>query len=240
VSDYVTSSPSSLWGPDNPNVDSWIRTTSGLPLTGYASYFLHFDHAFGFEDGLIGGPYGTYTEAYDGGVIEYSTTGAGGPWIDITSGGPTFVDGLSYNATIEGGTSNPIGGRAAFGYDSHGWVSSRFELTPLASSSVHVRWRIGTDAIVWDLGWFVDDVRIYGCGAAGACPYSTTLDLANETVTTTETRGACDTVTVGPNFAVNAPGDLTIEAGNMVVLKNGSSVGAGAKLTVVLDPALNP
>jgi hypothetical protein len=83
-------------------------------------------------------------------------------------------------------------------------------------------------------------VRIYGCGAAGACPYSTTLDLANETVTTTETRGACDTVTVGPNFAVNSPGDLTIEAGNRVILKDGTSVGAGAGLTIVIDPGLSP
>jgi Zn-dependent metalloprotease len=239
VSYYVTSSPSSVRGADNPSVDSWLRTTDGITLTEFETYFLHFDHAFGFEDGLIGGPYGTYTAAYDGGVIEYSTTGTWGPWVDITAGGPTFVDGLGYNATLESGTGNPIGGRAAYGYDSHGWVSSRFDLTALADSSLHLRWRIGTDSVVYDLGWFVDDVRIYGCGAVVGCPYFPTLQLEGETVTTTETRGACDTVTVGPNFAVNSPGDLTIEAGTMVVFTNGSSVGSDAKLTVVLDPSLS-
>jgi Zn-dependent metalloprotease len=235
---YAYSPGTSIWARDNViTLDGNARTASGVALTGYDSYFLHFQHAFGFEDYLLGGD----PNAYDGGVLEYSTAGAGGPWMDITSGGPAFVDGLAYNSTIAAGFSNPIEGRSAFGYDSHGWVSSRYDLTTLAGSTVDVRFRIGTDNFqAPDLGWFIDDVRIYGCGAAGACPYSTTLDLANETVTTTETRGACDTVTVGPNFAVNSPGDLTIEAGNRVILKDGTSVGAGAGLTIVIDPGLSP
>jgi Zn-dependent metalloprotease len=240
VSDYVTSSPNSLWGPDDPSVDSWVRTTDGVTLTEYETYFLHFTHAFGFEDGLLGGPYGVYTEAYDGGVVEYSTSGSAGPWIDITSGGSAFVDGLSYNATLESGTGNPIAGRTAFGYDSHGWVSSRFELTALDGSSVHVRWRIGTDALVYDLGWFVDDVRIYGCGAMGGCPYDDFVDMTSQAVTTTETFGACDTLTAGTGFAVESPGDVTFEAGNTIVLENGFSVGSGATLTAVIDPSLHP
>lgn len=72
------------------------------------------------------------------------------------------------------------------------------------------------------------------------CPYSPTLDLSNITVTSTETYGACDTLTAGPFFAVVAPGDATFEAGNSIVLKNGFSVGLGASFRAIINPALVP
>ena len=45
--------------------------------------------------------------------------------------------------------------------DSHGYVSTRYDLSSLAGGNVRFRWRISTDSIFYDVGWFVDDVRIY-------------------------------------------------------------------------------
>ncbi len=73
-----------------------------------------------------------------------------------------------------------------------------------------------------------------------ACPYATTLDLSGQTVTTTETFGACDTLTAGPAFAVESPGNVTFVAGNMIVLDDGFSVGPGATFTAELDATLSP
>ncbi len=239
ISDYVTSLPYAAWGNDSAGtgIDSWLRTGAGTSLTGHQSYFLHFKQAFGFEDYLLMGD----ATAYDGGVVEYSTSGSGGPWSDVTAGGPSFVDGLAYNATIATGEGNPLDGRAAYGYDSHGWVSTRFDLTSLAGQTVFVRWRMGTDSFCCsDLGWLLDDVRIYACDSVVGCPYSATLDLSSQTVTTTETFGACDTLTAGSGFAVVSPGNVTFVAGNRIILDNGFSVGSGAVFTAQLDSALGP
>ena len=115
----------------------------GLP----ANAFLHFAHAHGFED-----------PNYDGGVLEYSTNG-GASWTNAT----TLFDTNGYNGTIASGFGNPLGGIPGFVSDSHGYISSRLNLASLAGQSVRFRWRMGTDNIFVDMGWFVDDVRIYTC-----------------------------------------------------------------------------
>jgi hypothetical protein len=76
--------------------------------------------------------------------------------------------------------------------------------------------------------------------SSGSCPYSEFEDLSGQTVTTTETFGACDTLTAGPSFAINSPGNVLFEAGNMIIFKNGFSVGSGASFAALLDPALAP
>jgi hypothetical protein len=71
-----------------------------------------------------------------------------------------------------------------------------------------------------------------------ACDGQEYIDLSSATVTTSETFGACDTLTAGSGFAIESPGDVTFEAGNMIVLENGFSVDAGATLTATIDPSL--
>ena len=69
----------------------------------------------------------------------------------------------------------------------------------------------------------------------GPCtaPDGENLVLSNDTVTDTQEFEVCDTISVGPNYAVNGPnGDLTLRAGGSVVLQNGVSVGAGGVLTI--------
>src|SRR5205085_5868900 len=131
--------------------------------------FMRFDHAYGFEQSDAN---------YDGGVVEYSTNG-GATWGDA---GSLFVNG-GYNGVLESRTSNPLGGRQAFTGDSAGYGSSRLNLSPLAGQSVRFRFRLGFDSSVADLGWFVDDIRIYTCATAPAAPTNVTATPGDGEVT---------------------------------------------------------
>ena len=137
--------------------DSFAAMTSDVPLPGGAH--LWFAHAFGFED-----------PNWDGGVLEYSTNG-GATWVDA---GQLFSDGRGYGGTMFDSSmffgGNPLGGRKGFIGDSHGYVSSRYNLASLAGQSVRFRWRIGTDFWGFDWGWWLDDVQIHTCLGVPAVP----------------------------------------------------------------------
>ncbi|NIM95961.1 MAG: hypothetical protein GTO18_19860 [Anaerolineales bacterium] len=150
---YATSGEYLLWGDDAAaysDTNASMILDISLPL-GEQS-FLHFNHAFGLED-----------PDYDGAWLEYSTNG-GGTWFDAE---PLFGDGLTYTGTINtltGFGDNPHTGRNAFVGDSHGYVSTRYDLSSLAGANVRFRWRMSTDSIYYDWGWFLDDINIYICG----------------------------------------------------------------------------
>ena len=159
---YATSGVTNFWGYNRgaippsslPPSDYAIRMTGDVALPGSGPIYLHFNHAYGFEDDPNG--------AYDGGVVEYSTNG-GTTWTDV---GSLFSHG-GYSGTIITGFGNPLAGRQAFVRESNGYVSSRADLSSLAGQNVRVRFRIGTDDIFDDFGWFVDDIRIHTCAAGG-------------------------------------------------------------------------
>jgi hypothetical protein len=123
-----------------------VNLPSGL------QFYLYFNHAYGYED-----------PDFDGGWLEYSTNG-GGTWDDALG---FYDDGLDYTGSIvDPGDipgANPNRGHQAFIADSHGYVSSRYDLSSLAGNSVRFRWRLSTDGAVYDWGWFLDDVRVYTC-----------------------------------------------------------------------------
>ena len=127
------------------------RLTMKSPVTIPTDGFLHLAHAYDLEAG------------FDGGVIEYRA--GGGPWRDITSGGPTFTH-LGYNDTVNGGFGNPLSGRNAFSGTSNGYRSLRVDLGSLAGQDVRFRFRLGNDSSTGWFGWFLDDLRIYSCGPA--------------------------------------------------------------------------
>jgi hypothetical protein len=160
VTGYATSGIGLLWGDDYyENSDSYamIKPYIALP-TGKRSY-LHFNHAFGFE----------YPD-YDGGWLEFKMSD-NSTWFDAE---PLFEEGLNYNGTINkiiGNGDNRHTGRKAFVGDSHGYVSSRYNLRFLAGKSVRFRWRISTDSYYYDWGWFLDDVRIYTCNTGPSLAY---------------------------------------------------------------------
>ena len=99
--------------------------------------------------------------------MEYSTAGAAGPWTDAGSlfAGPAAP--TATRAPSPRAFRNPLGGRSAFVRESNGYGCSRADLSSLAGQNVMFRWRIGTDQLFDDYGWFLDDIRIVTCGAAG-------------------------------------------------------------------------
>jgi bacillolysin len=135
-----------IWGYNvSTTADFNIAMTSDVTLP--ADAYMHFKHYWDFEE-----------TNYDGGVVEYSTTG-GSSWVDA---GSLFTHN-GYTGTIDTCCGNPIGGQQAFANESGGYTSSRLDLSSLSGEDVRFRFRIGTDSIVDDYGWFIDDVRIYTC-----------------------------------------------------------------------------
>jgi Zn-dependent metalloprotease len=167
---YATSGDYALFGNNADSYQDGVRSdtraemASGITVPSNSVTMLHFNHSFGFEWGYDPG----YNLFYfiDGGVLEYSVDNGG--WKDAKA---LFSGGLDYNGTIFNANYygfNPLRNRAGFVADSHGYVSSRYELSSLAGKSVRFRWRMGTDAEDPSSGWFIDDVRIYTCvGAPG-------------------------------------------------------------------------
>src|SRR5215217_6462837 len=151
---YTTSGATNFWGYDQGSTGDYAiaRGADVTPPTGKTTY-LRFNHAYEFgHDALTG-------EAYDGGVLEYSTNG-GSSWQDAGS----LVTNNGYNGTISSRFGNPLGGRSAFVRESNGYISSRVNLSSLAGQNIRFRFRIGTDdSFFGNYGWFIDDVRVYTC-----------------------------------------------------------------------------
>jgi bacillolysin len=135
--------------------DSYVAMTSDVSLPGGSSPYLWFAHAFGFDP-----------PDWDGGWVEYSTNG-GGSWTDA---GSLIDSGLDYTGSINDTYNNPNPGHSAYVDASHGFVSTRLDLSSLAGQSVRFRWRMSSDDWIYDLGWIVDDVRIYTCGLPRQAP----------------------------------------------------------------------
>ncbi len=163
---FAHSGRHALHADDFPAVvfDTSVSTAAGVLLPSNA--FLHFAHAYGFD-----------APDFDGGVVEYSVD-SGATWIDA---GPLF-DANGYTGTVIGSSGNPLGNRPAFVGASHGYASSRVNLSSLAGQTVRFRWRMGLDPEVFDLGWFLDDVRVYTCNGpqiVGISPNSGSQGRAN-------------------------------------------------------------
>jgi bacillolysin len=161
---FATSGERMWWGRDDfNNNESSLQMSSVIALPAKVASYLYFNHAYDFE---YGGYYSPATKKYyDGGVLEYSLDG--GAWKDA---GPLFGSGKKYDGKLSANYQNPLGGRKAYSGISHGYVSSRYNLSSLAGHTVSFRWRIGTDEMNSVLGWFLDDVQIYTCQGAPSKP----------------------------------------------------------------------
>jgi len=208
---YATSGVQSLTVDDIGSIsDSTAAMANGVVLP--AGAFLHFKHAFDFE--ASGG------SNFDGGVLEYSINN-GATWTDASA---LFSAGKNYGSgAISSGFGNPLAGRQAFVGDSHGYISSRYNLNSLADQNVKFRFRQANDNIVAALGWVVDDVRIYTCGAVEG-----TYPVANAGTNQTVSLGAAVTLS-GSGTATAAT--ITTHAwtqtpGTSVALANANSATA--------------
>ena len=149
---YAASGQYSIYGWDITSpLDASIAMNTGVTLPANSPTFMHFKHAYDFEGG--GAAF------YDGGVVEYSTTGLQGPWIDA---GHLFMAN-GYRGTLSTYYGNPLGSRQAFSNTSTGYLSSSLDLSTLTGSTIRFRFRFGTDSSIRRVGWYIDDVRIYTC-----------------------------------------------------------------------------
>lgn len=106
---------------------------------------LIFYHTFEFERG-----------EFDGAVLEISS---GGAFEDL---GPKILQG-GYNGTIFRTSTNPLSERAGWVEGRHGQLQQVVvDLSSFAGKSVVIRFRVGTDANVKGLGWYIDDITLKG------------------------------------------------------------------------------
>ncbi len=205
---YATSGLYAMYNQASPGVqDSAIAQVAGIQLP--ANAYLHFRHAYDFEADA--------SSNYDGGVVEYSTD-AGVTWNDAS---PLFTA-QGYNGMISS-ASNPLDGQKAFVNVSHGYISSRLDLSSLSGSAVRFRFRAASDDGGAALGWLIDDVRIYTCDGSGtrSNPYGfrvgdVTLEQGTGPVTATVATVSDAEQTAG-SLAVeasNAPAGMTVNLTN--------------------------
>ena len=184
---FATSGVESLWG-YNQGITADSRVALAFNLSIPTGAFLQFNHSYGFEND-------SFTN-WDGGVVEYSIDG-GATWAPLW---PFWHGGANNGGTISTAYMNPLGGMPAFVKDSFGYTASKYDLTagPAGNLSgqtqVRFRFRIGSDSIIDDYGWFIDDFRIYTC--AQNAPVVTTTAATAVTQTTATLNG-----TVNPNGA---------------------------------------
>jgi hypothetical protein len=156
---YATSGKHELYAPDGDS----SRDTAATMLKTYAvpvgkSSYLRFAQAWllDYEPAGDGEP----ALYFDGGRVEYSANGS--TWRSAAS----LFDTGGYNQQITGYNADKVAYTfRGFGGDSHGYRSSRLNLTGLAGSTVRFRFRLTTDSFGSSYGWFIDDVAFYACGA---------------------------------------------------------------------------
>jgi hypothetical protein len=93
--------------------------------------------------------------------VEYSVNG-GASWASLA---PSLsLGGINYGGSINLSAGNPLAGQPAFVGDSFGYTASQYNLSSLAGQTqVRFRFRIGSDSLIDDYGWFIDDFRVYQC-----------------------------------------------------------------------------
>ncbi|MGB8982607.1 MAG: choice-of-anchor Q domain-containing protein [Anaerolineales bacterium] len=203
---YASGGSHMMMGDEQPvSLDSQLTMANRVTLPAGSQTFLFFKHAFAFES------YGI--EYYDGAVLEYSKDD-GNTWLDAK---PLFSAGQNYKSTVfkypAGYTEygSALQGRSGFVGDSHGYVSSRYDLKSLAGQTVKFRWRFATDWDFWYWGWTVDDVRIYRCNSTPAIP-TLVSPLSNALTTNyTPTLNWSDTTPLPHHYQVQiaTDGDFT-------------------------------
>ncbi|MCX7020671.1 MAG: M4 family metallopeptidase, partial [bacterium] len=220
---YATSGAYNFWGFEYATqADYSMSMTSSIAIP--ANAYLRFNHAFEFE---------IYDAYYcDGGVVEYSTDG-GTSWNDA---GSLFTHN-GYTGALTTESDNPLGGSTAFVGSSNGYISSRLNLSSLAGQNVRFRFRLATDTGGNSYGWFIDDIRIYTCGAAPtptarpptptAAPPTPTPRIATPTprIATPTPPGAVPTPTAvstgpGSGYLGDADGNRFVNVADFTVTRN--------------------
>jgi len=94
---------------------------------------------------------------------------------------------------------------------------------------------IFNESLDLDVNAILGNVPLQGT-AFVPCTFNATETVANQTVSDNRIVEACDRVTAGPRLVVDPSGDLTLRAGNRVVIENGVVI--QGRLAVIVDPLL--
>ncbi len=129
--------------------------------------YLHFNHAYVFEYYPSGGA--SPASYLDGGQVLVQTLAAG-RW---TTRPVTYVNGPK--RTMENT------GAKIFGGDSHGYGSTRVDLSSLGGQTARVVFRVSGDEDTSYLGWWVDDIRLFTCPDEVASAPRTTVAAGTTT-----------------------------------------------------------
>jgi hypothetical protein len=141
-----------LWYGVNPAspAAAWTATPP-LVVSPTGNFVMSLTHRYKFEFSTA-----TY---WDGSVIEVSEDD-GATWVDVS----TYVN-PGYTATLgdgPGGAVNPLDGRMGFADQNASWPNTQpLSLdfgTQLAGKTVKIRFLIGSDDLVGDYGWDIDDI----------------------------------------------------------------------------------
>ncbi|HEV7755667.1 MAG TPA: M4 family metallopeptidase [Mycobacteriales bacterium] len=146
------------------------QTTSSIAIPASGRTFLWFAHS----DRLLDGGAGSGT---DGGRVLAAYT---------TAGIPTTVDLGADGVGANGYNDLARDGERAFSGDSHGYVSSRFEVTSLAGRAIKPTFDLVGDTAGYS-DWYLDDVEVYTC--AGPTPGKVTGVQAAPATATAVTLG---------------------------------------------------
>lgn len=183
--------------------------TMATPVVVPAGAFLHLRHLFDQEAASTAGG----TAYFDGGFIEYSIDG-GTTWLDA---GTLYSGGKHYNGTLN--ADNPSAGSMAFVGASHGFVSTRYDLSSLAGASLLVRFRNTSDSSVsTGIAWVLDEFRIYSCGT-------------NATQNLNPVASAGADQTVAPAVAVTIDGSASFDTDGYIASAQWTQLG-GTQVTM--------
>lgn len=125
------------YGTGYQNTTRSTLTSAPIDLSGFAAAGLVFRHWLRCE------------ADYDGGFVEASENGAGGPWHLVTPDG-------GYPGHIAA-----AGGTAGYSGSTGGWALASFDLSPyLGHADVLIRFTFASDEGVTGLGWYLDDISV--------------------------------------------------------------------------------
>ncbi len=99
---------------------------------------------------------------WDGGILEIAVDG--GAFTQVPG---SLLLNDPYLGTVDSGYQNPLAGLSAWcNVPPRAWADTLVDLSNYAGGSVQLRWRLGTDSLVSEEGWYIDDIRMQSCVAS--------------------------------------------------------------------------
>jgi len=102
---------------------------------------------------------GSGSTCADGGVLEVAVDG--GAFTAVPNG--QYLTG-GYDGTVSSGSGNPIAGSPAWCGLASGYEHVIADASPYAGHDVQFRFRLGTNNANPREGWYIDDIKLQGCG----------------------------------------------------------------------------